>query len=202
MLEYTNEYELLYLYRQNDEEAQQMMVNQYHRLIWSIVYKFQGAIHYMGISKDDLFQEGMLGLLEALDCYREELKVPFKNFACLCAERQMRSLIRKHSGQNYGIIANSISLDQSLVSEDTLMIKDTIASDDTSSDPVWSFYYRYNIEQLKEKMKDFSELEKQVMQYRYLGYTYKEIAQKCDVNFKLVDNTIQKLKRKVVCLFD
>ena len=202
MLEYTNEYELLYLYRQNDEEAQQMMVNQYHRLIWSIVYKFQGAIHYMGISKDDLFQEGMLGLLEALDCYREELKVPFKNFACLCAERQMRSLIRKHSGQNYGIIANSISLDQSLVNEDSLMVKDTIASDDSSSDPVWSFYYRYNIEQLKEKMKDFSELEKQVMQYRYLGYTYKEIAQKCDVNFKLVDNTIQKLKRKVVCLFD
>lgn len=202
MLEYTNEYELLYLYRQNDEEAQQMMVNQYHRLIWSIVYKFQGAIHYMGISKDDLFQEGMLGLLEALDCYREELKVPFKNFACLCAERQMRSLIRKHSGQNYGIIANSISLDQSLVNEDTLMVKDTIASDDSSSDPVWSFYYRYNIEQLKEKMEDFSELEKQVMQYRYLGYTYKEIAQKCDVNFKLVDNTIQKLKRKVVCLFD
>ncbi len=202
MLEYTNEYELLYLYRQNDEEAQQMMVNQYHRLIWSIVYKFQGAIHYMGISKDDLFQEGMLGLLEALDCYREELKVPFKNFACLCAERQMRSLIRKHSGQNYGIIANSISLDQSLVNEDSLMVKDTIASDDSSSDPVWSFYYRYNIEQLKEKMEDFSELEKQVMQYRYLGYTYKEIAQKCDVNFKLVDNTIQKLKRKVVCLFD
>lgn len=201
-MQYMNEYELLYLYRQKDENAQEMMVNQYHRLIWSIVYKFQGAMNHMGINKDDLFQEGMIGLLEAIESYREDLCVPFKNFACLCAERQMRSLIRKHSGLNYALLHTSVSLDQSLVEEEQLMVRDTIATSDYTTDPVWMFHYRYNIEQLKEKTKDFSPLEKKVMYYRSQGYTYHEIAEKCNVNFKSVDNTIQKLKRKIVCLFD
>ncbi len=197
-----NEYELLYLYRVDREAASHLIVNQYHRLIWSIVLKFQGAMNQMGISKDDLFQEGMLGLLEALECYREDLKVPFRNFACLCAERQMRSLIRKHSGLNYSIIHNSVSLDQSLVDDDSMLVMDTIADSDCFNDPVWLFYYRYSIDQVKEMMANFSDFEKDVLNYRALGYSYKEIAEATQVSYKRVDNTIQKLKGKLVCLFD
>lgn len=202
MNSYMNEYELLYLYRQNDEAATQVLFEQYHRLIWSIVFRFSGAMNHLGLGKDDLFQEGMIGLMEAIDCYRDDLLVPFKNFACLCAERQMRSLIRKYSGQNYSLIHQSVSLDQPLLNEENLVVMDTIACDDQSADPVWSFYYHQHVNQLKDKMKEFSVLEKRVMYYRSLGYTYTQIAEACDCNFKAVDNTLQKLKRKIIPLFD
>lgn len=199
---YMNEYELLYFYRQNDEAATQMLFDQYHRLIWSIVFRFNGAMTQLGLSKDDLFQEGMIGLLEAIDCYRDDMNVPFRSFACLCAERQMRSLIRKYNGLNYGLIHRSVSLDQPLLDEENLIVMDTIASQDQSTDPVWSFYYHEHVGHLKEKMEDFSVLEKQVLYYRSMGYTYGQIAEECGCNFKAVDNTIQKLKRKIVPLFD
>lgn len=199
---YMNEYELLYFYRQNDEAATQMLFDQYHRLIWSIVFRFNGAMTQLGLSKDDLFQEGMIGLLEAIECYRDDMNVPFRSFACLCAERQMRSLIRKYNGLNYGLIHRSVSLDQPLLDEENLIVMDTIASQDQSTDPVWSFYYHEHVDHLKEKMEEFSVLEKQVLYYRSMGYTYGQIAEECGCNFKAVDNTIQKLKRKIVPLFD
>lgn len=197
-----NEYELLYMYRQDKEHTAHMIVKQYERLIWSIVLKFQGAMHQMGISKDDLFQEGMIGLLEALDCYREDLNVPFRNFACLCAERQMRSLIRKYSGQNFGIIHNSLSLDQSLVHDDSMIVMDTIADNNCFNDPAWVFNYRYCLQQVQEQVQEFSSLERSVLTYRAHGYSYKEIAEVCCVSYKKVDNTLQKVKRKLVALFD
>ena len=197
-----NEYELLYMYRQDKERGSHLIVEQYRRLIWSIVFKFQGAMHQMGISKDDLFQEGMLGLLEALECYREDLNVPFTNFACLCAERQMRSLIRKYSGQNFGIIHNSISLDQSLVSDDSMVVMDTIANSDVYGDPVWMFNYNFRLEQAQAQIREFSDFERSVLNYRMRGMSYNDIAEACCVSYKKVDNTLQKLKRKLVRLCD
>jgi RNA polymerase sporulation-specific sigma factor len=202
MQTYMNENELLYLYRQNNDEATSLLVNQYYRLVWSIVFRFRGAMDHMGISKDDLFQEGMCGLMEAIECYRDELAVPFKNFACLCIERQIRSLIRKHKGQSYALIHNSISLDKIISEDENLMVMDTIASRDLETNPVWQFYYKESCDFLAKTTQQLSDLEKKVLYLRYMGYTYNEIAIKCECNFKAVDNTLQKIKRKIGPLFD
>ncbi len=199
---YMDENELLYLYRQKDEIATQQLMEQYHRLVWSIVFRFKGAMEHLCINKDDLFQEGMCGLMEAIECYRDELAVPFKNFACLCIERQIRSLVRKHKGQSYGLLHNSISLDKVISEDEQLMVMDTIANTDRHTDPVWQFYFREHCQTLLQTTQTLSIKEKKVLYYRYLGYSYQEIADLCKCNFKAVDNTLQKIKRKIVPLFD
>ncbi len=202
MQTYMDENELLYLYRQNDDEATNLLMEQYYRLVWSIVFRFKGAMDHMGINKDDLFQEGMCGLMEAIECYRDELAVPFKNFACLCIERQIRSLIRKYKGQSYSLIHSSLPLDKVISEDDHLLVMDTIASRDSESDPVWQFYYKESCDFLAKTTQQLNQLEKKVLYLRYLGYTYNEIAKTCDCNFKAVDNTLQKIKRKIMPLFD
>lgn len=202
MIDFFNENELLYLIRNNDDEAFERLMEYYHRVIWAIAHEFGSAGRFYGISPDDMYQEGALGLFEAIDRFNEVLNVPFRSFARVCIERNIRSLIRKHRGLSYGIISRSVSLDMPVGEDDGLYLKDTIANNYQMYDPVFYTEYKEKERILLEKCDQFSRFEKRVFKLRNLGYSYAEIGEQLNISAKAVDNALQRIKKKLVSLFD
>jgi len=197
-----SENELLYLIRQKDEEALAILIERYRKMIWGMVHALSHHARHMRVSLDDMYQEGLCGLLEAVDKYREDLKVPFYHFARICIDRQIRSLLRRHRGLSFGLLHGSVSLDLTISEDDNLFLSDTIAINDSMHDPIWRFYYNEGLGRLKILTEEMSTLEKDVYNYRQQGYSYEEIATLCDCSYKSVDNALQRIKKKLLTLFD
>lgn len=192
-----NDHELLYMIRQKDEVALEILLKKYHNTIMGIVYGMFRYARLLRISKDELYSAGMTGFVQAIECYREDLNVSFQSFLKLCVERECRSLMRKHRGLSYSLISGSLSLDMTISEDENLYLIDTIACNNPDFDPQWQFRYNEAKRALIEKLKKMTQFEVRVVAYRLKGYSYAEIAQLCDVSSKAVDNALQRIKKKL-----
>ena len=185
-----------------DEFAIEQILKKYARLTWAMVYKYKVAIEVMGIHKDDLYQEGMVGLVDSVKAYNKDFNVPFRFFAKVCVERQIQSLIRKYYGLSYSLIHKSVPLHAVVSEDENLTLIDTIACPDSLGDPVKTFYFNQMQANIEAALHSLDDLHQKIARYRLSGYTYNEIAERCDCSYKTVDNALQKIKKKLKCLFD
>lgn len=192
-----NDYELLYMIRQKDEVALEILLKKYHNTIMGIVFGMYRYARLLRITKDELYSAGMMGFVQAIECYREDKKVSFQSFLKLCVERECRTLMRKHRGLSFSLISCSLSLDMTISEDENLYLIDTIACKNSDFDPQWQFRYKESKRELVEKLKQMPLLDVKVISYRLQGYSYAEIAQLCDVTPKAVDNALQRVKKKL-----
>jgi len=197
-----SDYELIYHIRQNDEESQLMLIQRYHRTIWAIIHALVPAPRPCYIDLDDLYQEGMIGLLEAVNNYKENMDASFGTFARVCVEREIRSLLRKYRSGSYSLLSNAVSLDMSVSEDENVVLMDTVACTKTDYDPVYATYVSWAKDQVPFIRKTLSELEWKVYQMSCLGYSYREISTALSCSEKDVDNILQKIKKKLPTLFD
>ncbi len=197
-----SDYELIYYVRQNDEESQALLVQRYHRTIWAIIHALVPSPRPAYIDLDDLYQEGLIGLLEAVNNYKENREASFGTFARVCVEREIRSLLRKYRSGSYSLLSMAMSLDMSVSEDDNLVLMDTVACTKSDFDPVYATYVSWAHDQIPFIKKTLSDLEWKVYQMHALGYSYKEISSKVLCSEKDVDNILQKIKKKLPTLFD
>lgn len=194
---------LIDLYINHDDEfAIEQLIKKYVRLIWSLVFKYRVAIDVMGIHKDDMYQEGVIGFYESIKAYDRSLHVPFRCFAKVCVERQIQSLIRKYYGQSYSLLHRSYPLDMIVSDDENLTLEDTIACNNPLYSPVSAFNQNQNYQIFKQAMSQMDLFHQKIMHYRLSGYTYMEIAELCECSCKSVDNALQRVKKKLKPLFD
>ncbi len=197
-----NDYELIYYVRQKDEESQILLIQRYHRTIWAIIHALVPSPKPSYIDLDDLYQEGLIGLLEAVDNYKEDKEASFGTFARVCVEREIRSLLRKYRSGSYSLLSMAMSLDMSVSEDDNVVLMDTVACAKTDFDPVYASYVSWAQDQIPFIRKTLSETEWKVHQLHALGYSYREISLKVMCSEKDVDNILQKIKKKLPTLFD
>lgn len=197
-----SDYELIYYVRQNDEESQALLIQRYHRTIWAIIHALVPSPRPAYIDLDDLYQEGMIGLLEAVNNYKENKEASFGTFARVCVEREIRSLLRKYRSGSYSLLSMAMSLDMSVSEDDNVVLMDTVACTKTDFDPVYATYVSWAHDQIPTIKKTISDAEWKVYQMHALGYSYKEISKKVGCSEKDVDNILQKIKKKLPTLFD
>jgi len=197
-----SDYELIYYIRQNDEESQMLLVQRYHRTIWAIIHALVPSPKPVSIDLDDLYQEGMIGLLEAVNNYKENMDASFGTFARVCVEREIRSLLRKYRSGSYSLLSNAVSLDMSVSEDENVVLMDTVACTKSDYDPVYATYVSWAKDQVPFIRKTLSELEWKVYQMSCLGYSYREISSRLSCSEKDVDNILQKIKKKLPTLFD
>jgi len=196
-----NEYELLYLCRENDEISQRALIERYHRAIWAIIHHI--LPHKPAyIDLDDLYQEGLIALMEAVNNYKEDENASFSTFARVCIEREILSVLRKYSGQSYRLLTHAVSLDMSVSEDENIVLMDTIACQRKEYDPVYVSYVGWAQDQIPKIRTILSDLEWTIYQRHCLGYSYKEISSYCECSEKDVDNTIQKVRKKLPSMFD
>lgn len=163
-----NDNELIYLITENDENAKEILIKKYRPLILSMINKYQ----ITSITKDDLYQEGLLYLIKAINTYNSEYKMSFNAYFTLLLKRRMIDLSKKEKKQPL----YSDLLDELVVDQSTLIKEENF------------FIYKVNM---------LSDFEQKVYHLRYQeNLKPQKIATNLGVNVKNVYNALRRIKDK------
>ena len=191
-----NDYELLYLISESNEEAKDVFFEKYKPTVQSYVLKYFPFIKNKGYEMNDLYQEGMLGLNRAIHDFKEQKNVQFNTFAAICIERQILSFIRNVSRDKHRVLNESISIDSAIDGSGRTFVE--LFSDGDIANPENSFI---NIEEaesiLKEIKNVLTDKEYEVYTLRAKGFTYQEIASLLNTTTKSVDGALSRIKTKI-----
>lgn len=186
-----NDYELLSYIAENNEEANNILIKKYEPLINKIATKMIPYCKSNGLDKNDLVQEGMIGLNHAIDKYREQENTLFYTYAKKCIERKIISVVISSNRNKNKILNESISYDD----DENLLLK---FIKDSSLNPEEVVLDIENEEKLLLNIRsNLTDLEGQVFDFLIAGFNYKEIAEILDKEEKSIDNAIQRLKGKI-----
>ena len=187
--------ELIELSRGGDNDALEALINRYVGLVRQKTFRF----FLVGADKEDLMQEGLIGLFKATRDYNDSYNVPFKSFAETCIMRQIATAIKAATRLKHGPLNNSISLSQPLFDDDeeAAALMDVICRDSLPN-PEEIIINKERCCIMGEKIQSLlSKFEKQVLGYYLEGRTYHDIALKLGKPQKAVDNALQRIKRKI-----
>lgn len=186
---------LLKMAKTGNKNALNYLLNKYT----DIVSMKAGKYFMIGAEKEDIMQEGLIGLFKAIKSFDPEKQSSFKTFANLCVERQLQTAIKTSTRQKHMPLNSYLSLNISAYDEndDTSLFE--IFDSNTVEDPLDTItqkeYYNFIEERINETLSDF---EKQVLHRYTNGESYVEIAKKLDAPVKSVDNAIQRIRKKTI----
>ena len=185
--------ELICKIKSGDKSAQDALFERYKDIVNMKANKF----FIIGAEKEDMSQEGLIGLYKAVKSFDCTKQNSFKTFANLCIERQLITAIKSSNRQKNIPLNSSFSLNVSAYDEgddaEVLEILDT----KTAEDPLDTITKREYFEYVENKMDEsLSNFEKQVLSRYIQGESYNDIAEKLDTPIKSVDNAIQRIRKK------
>lgn len=152
----------------------------------------------IGAGRDDLVQEGMIGLYKAVCDYKVEKLASFQSFAELCITRQLITAIKTATRQKHQPLNSYVSFDQPIYDQNSTRTLLDVLEGSELNNPEEQFisYEAYKL--LEENIKErLSELELNVLLEYLKGKTYQDIAEALDRHVKSVDNALQRIKKKL-----
>ncbi len=173
-------------------QAMEILVNRYR----DFVKACSRSYFLMGADREDVIQEGMIGLYKAILGFDAEKNASFKTFARLCIKRQVVSAVKMSSRQKHMPLNTYVSLNKSDSGTDFF---DNLGyvSKNNSSDPEAIVIERENVQDAHDRIdKALSEFEAKVLMYHLNGVPYGKIAVYLGKDPKSVDNALQRIKRK------
>lgn len=186
--------EIIVEIQNGNEQALTYLLNKYKPLVNNKVGKY----FIIGAEKEDIIQEGMIGLYKAIKSFDKEKQNKFKTFANICIERQLITAIKTSNRQKHMPLNSCISLNTAAYSneDDGVELLETY-NNKTFEDPLETMmkneYYKEIEKTITESLSKF---EKQVLDRLVLGESYEVIAKRFDTPVKSVDNAIQRIRKK------
>lgn len=151
----------------------------------------------VGADKDDIIQEGMIGLFKAVRDYNPDKEASFRSFAELCITRQIISAVKSASRLKHSPLNSYVSLDKPMQDDNYESTLLNIIAQGSSSNPEDIIIGKENMEQVEIKKEEvLSKLECQVLGLYLKGKSYSEIAALLDKDAKSIDNALQRIKKK------
>ena len=187
--------ELVERVRLGDERCLETLLARYRNFARSKARSYFLA----GSDKEDVVQEGMIGLFKAIRDFDLEQETPFRAFAELCISRQILTAIKTANRQKHQPLNSSISLDAPAYGDDQSdrSVGDHLVAA-TTSDPVELVISAQEIEAIRDSMtENLTELEGDVLRLYMDGKSYEEIAGALGNHVKSIDNALQRIKRKL-----
>lgn len=181
---------------QGDERAMEQILTAFKPLVRRKAEPF-----YMpGAEREDVLQEGMIGLFKAVRTYRADLNVPFAAFAATCVQAQITDAVRKASRLKHQPLNRSVPLDQPAVADpghEDFDLSDRLP--DGEPDPQEAALAREENEALATALSALlSPLENRCLRLFLRKMSYREIAAKLAVSPKTVDNALSRIRRKLL----
>lgn len=198
-----NDYELLYLVGENNEEVYNSIYAKYkpliHRMAKTLCENYKSAL----VEYDDLFQEGMYGLNNAIKSFNGKSGSLFYTLAKLCISREMNGYVAKMLRGKNMILSSAVSFDTP-ISKNGFIVEDTLYSHDDSVELQFeSIEMEKYILDLKYELKDEY---MPVYELKLNGFSNAAIANLLDLRYKDVDNYLRSIKktlrRKIINLID
>ncbi len=187
--------ELIELSRNGSPVAPEVLLERYKQLV-----RLKAARYFlMGADREDIIQEGMIGLYKAIRDFRADRHTGFRAFAELCITRQIITAVKTATRQKHVPLNTYVSLSKPMLpDEDQERILQDVVLGSGASDPVDLVIGLEDLQALKDVVSSIlSRLESEVLRLHMEGKSYQDIAitLKCDV--KSVDNALQRVKRKI-----
>lgn len=185
--------------KEGDSKCMEMLINRYKKFI-----QLKSKSYFLiGADKDDIYQEGLIGLYKAVRDYNTDKLSTFKSFAELCITRQIITAIKAATRQKHIPLNTYVSLNKPVYdgeSDKTLL---DVMESLKISDPEEMFVDREQINEIEQHvLENLSKYEKVVLHYYIIGRTYQQIAFLLNRQPKSIDNAIQRIKRKLVKCLD
>lgn len=173
--------ELIRRLETGEEEVMDFLLDKYK----SLVKKRAHTLYLIGGENDDLIQEGMIGLFKAIRGFRLSEETSFRTFAELCIGRQMYTAVKASRRKKHAPLNTYVSLDE----------EPQVCSE---ADPESLVIDQENLENRYDQIhRRLTDMEKLVLELYLEGKSYGQIASAIGKNEKAVDNTIQRLKKKL-----
>lgn len=183
----------------DDKSALECLLERYNNIVNMKANKF----FMIGAEREDMVQEGMIGLYKAIKSFNVDKQNSFKTFANLCIERQLITAVKNSNRQKHIPLNSSVSLNASAYdeSDDTTVIEvlETNVVEDPSDIIAKKEYYNFIETKINESLSDF---ERQVLNEYKQGKSYAAIAGELDTKVKSVDTAIQRIRKKAIKIRD
>jgi len=180
--------------KSGDVRAQEYLITKYQNFV-----KAKAKSYFLiGADKEDIYQEGMIGLYKAIRDYRPDKLASFKAFAELCVTRQIITAIKTATRQKHIPLNTYVSLNKPIYGEESDRTLLDVLSEAKVTDPEEIMIIKEELSHIENEIGQvLSDLEMEVLGSYLDGKSYQEIA--CDLNrhAKSIDNALQRVKRKL-----
>ncbi|HSJ39360.1 MAG TPA: RNA polymerase sporulation sigma factor SigH [Planococcus sp. (in: firmicutes)] len=186
--------ELVSLVHEGNTEALDFLINKFRHFV-----RMKARSYFLiGADKEDIIQEGMIGLYKAIRDFRSDKLSSFRAFAELCIIRQIITAIKTATRQKHIPLNSYVSLDKPIYDEESDRTLMDVLTDNGVDDPQQLMINNEEFMYMEEKMDEvLSELEREVLALYLEGQTYQEISEKLERHVKSIDNALQRVKRKL-----
>ncbi|WP_238905931.1 RNA polymerase sporulation sigma factor SigH [Clostridium sp. YIM B02506] len=180
--------------KEGNIEAQEYLISKYETFV-----KTKAKSYFLiGADKEDIYQEGMIGLYKAIRDFNPHKLASFRAFAELCITRQIITAIKTATRQKHIPLNTYISLNKPVYEEESERTLLDILSGIKISDPEELIISKEEIERMEKEISNaLTELEMEVLTSYLDGKSYQEIACDLDRHAKSIDNALQRVKRKL-----
>lgn len=186
--------EIVLFAKNGDIRAQEYLINKYKNFVRAKARSY----FLIGADKDDIVQEGMIGLYKAIRDFRPDKLSSFRAFAELCITRQIITAIKTATRQKHIPLNSYVSLNKPIYDEESDRTLLDILSGARVSDPEELVISREELLTIESKIGEvLSSLEWEVLKSYLDGRSYQEIACDLDRHAKSIDNALQRVKRKL-----
>lgn len=180
--------------KKGDTRAQEYLINKYQNFV-----KAKAKSYFLiGADKEDIYQEGMIGLYKAIRDFKADKLSSFKAFAELCVTRQIITAIKTATRQKHIPLNTYVSLSKPIYDEESDRTLLDILSSIKVSDPEELVISKEEMDHIEAEIGEvLSDLEMEVLMSYLDGKSYQEIACDLDRHAKSIDNALQRVKRKL-----
>ena len=194
--EYSNmlDEEIVFLARNGICNAEEYLINKYRNFV-----KAKAKAYFLiGGDRDDIFQEGMIGLYKAIRDFKSDKLSSFRAFAELCITRQIITAIKTATRQKHIPLNSYISLNKPIYDDESdRTLLDVLATAHVSDPEELIISNEERIKMQCTMNEVLSDLEMEVLRCYLDGKSYQEIACDLDRHAKSIDNALQRVKRKL-----
>lgn len=186
--------EIVEMFRSGDDRALEYLLNKY-----KFVVRIKARTYFLaGADREDIIQEGMIGLYKAVMSYNADKQSSFKAFADLCITRQIITAVKTSNRLKNKPLNSYISLNKPAYDEDSEKTLMDFLENSMMDNPEDIIIHNENLRLMEKKFDTaLSKLEKRVLDYYLDGKSYQDIATAIDKSTKSVDNAIQRIRNKL-----
>lgn len=189
--------DLITVIKSGDKHALEYLIGRYKEVVNMRVSKY----FMVGSEREDIVQEGLIGLFKAIKSYSNDKQNSFKTFANMCIERQLITAIKSSNRQKHIPLNSYLSLSNAAFEEDetsTTQVIDILESNQ-AEDPLETITKKEYYKSVEKAIdKSLSGFERQVLDRYIMGESYVQIAEKLDAPVKSIDNAIQRIRKKAM----
>ncbi len=152
----------------------------------------------VGADREDIVQEGMIGLFKAVRDYKDDKNIPFKVFAEICITRQIITAVKTATRQKHIPLNSYVSLNKRVFDEDSDKSLIELVQEVSIADPEELFINKEEYTVVESMVTELlSAFEREVLKKYLAGINYHDIAKQLNKPVKSVDNALQRLKKKI-----